>query len=183
MINVGEQLVSSYLRYIKGCEFIQTNIQTSTVQGEIDVLGINLKKKEVYFCEVAIHLTTGLQYVKDKRPNNVNKLTEKLTKNIAYANAYFPAGEYARHFLIWSPIAKRRLKNPQYDQVGHLTQVQENIKEATGEEIGLYVNERFQQAINELRKAAGGKTEELKCPIMRFMQVEHYLRKHLEKEV
>jgi hypothetical protein len=36
-----------------------------------------LKKRKVYICEVAIHLSTGLRYVKNKRPNNVGKLTEK----------------------------------------------------------------------------------------------------------
>ena len=61
MLNVGEQLVSSYLRYIRKCDFIQTNLYTVEAHGEIDVVGINLKEKQVYICEVAIHLTTGLQ--------------------------------------------------------------------------------------------------------------------------
>ena len=60
-MNVGEQLVSSYLRYIRKCDFIQTNLYTVDVQGEIDVVGINLAERKVYVCEVAIHLTTGLQ--------------------------------------------------------------------------------------------------------------------------
>jgi hypothetical protein len=84
-MNVGEQLVSSYLRYIRKCDLIQTNLYTVDVQGEIDVVRINLAERNVYVCEVAIHLTTGLQYVKDKRPNNVNKLVEKFTRDIAYA--------------------------------------------------------------------------------------------------
>ena len=65
-MNVGEQLVSSYLRYIRRCDFIQTNLYTVEAHGEIDVVGINLKEKQVYVCEVAIHLTTGLQYVKGR---------------------------------------------------------------------------------------------------------------------
>jgi Holliday junction resolvase-like predicted endonuclease len=59
MFNLGEELVASYLEYIKGCDFIQKNLYTPDVQGEIDVVGINLKSKEIYVCEVAIHLTTG----------------------------------------------------------------------------------------------------------------------------
>ena len=77
MINVGEQLVASYLQYIRECEFTQMNLYTVDSQGEIDVVGIDLNRKRVYVCEVAIHLTTGLQYVKDKRPNNIQKLTDK----------------------------------------------------------------------------------------------------------
>ena len=87
-LNVGEQLVSSYLRYIRKCDFIQTNLYTVDAHGEIDVVGINLKEKKAYICEVAIHLTTGLQYVKDKRPNNVQKLTDKFSRDIEYANKY-----------------------------------------------------------------------------------------------
>ena len=44
MVNIGEQLVSSYLQYIRGCDFIQTNLYTVDTQGEIDVVGINLKE-------------------------------------------------------------------------------------------------------------------------------------------
>jgi hypothetical protein len=73
MLNVGEQLVSPYLRCIRRCDFIQTNLYTVEAHGEIDVVGINLKEKQVYICEVAIHLTTGLQYVKDKRPNSTDR--------------------------------------------------------------------------------------------------------------
>ena len=90
-MNTGEELVSSYLRYIRGCEFIQKNLYTVDTQGEIDVVGINLKEKSVYICEVAIHLITGLQYTKGTAPNNVQKLIQKLGRDIEYANAYFSA--------------------------------------------------------------------------------------------
>ena len=36
----GEELVGEYLRHIRGCEFVQYNLQTSEVQGEIDVIGL-----------------------------------------------------------------------------------------------------------------------------------------------
>jgi hypothetical protein len=39
MINVGEQLVASYLQYIRECEFTQMNLYTIDSQGEIDVVG------------------------------------------------------------------------------------------------------------------------------------------------
>jgi Holliday junction resolvase-like predicted endonuclease len=41
-INLGEEIVAAYLQYIQGCEFIQQNLYTPDVQGEIDVIGINL---------------------------------------------------------------------------------------------------------------------------------------------
>ena len=99
--NLGEEIVAAYLQYIKGCEFIQQNLYTPDVQGEIDVVGIDLETKTIYVCEVAIHLATGLYYV----PSNVIKLTEKFSKDIEYANKYFP--DYTRQFMLWSPIVRK----------------------------------------------------------------------------
>ena len=96
-MNIGEELVDDYLQFIKGCEFVQKNLYTADVQGEIDVVGINLKTKTVYLCEVAIHLPTGLQYNQNSRPNNVKKLVEKFSKDIEYARTYFSG--YSHRFM------------------------------------------------------------------------------------
>ncbi len=178
MINVGEQLVASYLQYIRECEFTQMNLYTVDSQGEIDVVGINLKEKKVYVCEVAIHLTTGLQYVKDKRPNNVQKLTEKFSRDIAYANKYFT--DYEKHFMLWSPIVKGR-DNDQYNQIGHISEIQANIQESFGVKIEFVGNEVFQKYLQQMRSFARSKTADLKCPVMRLMQIEEHLAKHLAK--
>lgn len=76
-MNAGEQLVADYLQYVKGCQFVEQSLITTKEQGEIDVIGINIVKKELYICEVAIHLETGLQYTKDRRPNNIQKIIDK----------------------------------------------------------------------------------------------------------
>ena len=141
MINVGEQIVSSYLKYIRGCEFIQTNLYTTETQGEIDVVGINLEEKRLYVCEVAIHLTTGLQYTKDKRPNNILKLTEKLSRDITYSEANFPS--YKREYMLWSPIVKNRKNNPVYDQIGHTTIIGNKIQVKHSVKVVFVVNEKF----------------------------------------
>ena len=60
-MNIGEEICGEWLRHIKGCDFVQYNVQTHDAQGEIDVIGINLDERIVYACEVAIHLITGLQ--------------------------------------------------------------------------------------------------------------------------
>ena len=41
MEDPGEQLVGEYLRAVKNCDFIEYNLQTKFVQGEIDVVGID----------------------------------------------------------------------------------------------------------------------------------------------
>lgn len=179
MTNIGEQLVASYLQYIKGCEFIQTNLYTVDSQGEIDVVGINLKENRVYIAEVAIHLTTGLQYVKDKRPNNVQKLTEKFSRDIEYARAYL--GKYEAHFMLWSPIVKSGNKAPQYNQLAHLEEVRANIRVKYDVDIELVINESFLACMNQMRTFAKTATADLKCPVMRLFQIEEWLTKHVGK--
>lgn len=178
-MNVGEQLVSSYLRHLKGCDFIQTNLYTVESQGEIDVVGINLKERKVYVCEVAIHLTTGLQYVKDKRPNNVAKLVEKFTRDIAYARKFL--AEYDHEFMLWSPIVRDTKGSATYNQVGHLAEIRAQLLASTGAELTCVVNEDFYQALKDMRAYAGRKTEELKCPLMRLLQIEELLGRHVSK--
>jgi Holliday junction resolvase-like predicted endonuclease len=178
-MNVGEQLVSSYLRYVRGCEFTQTNLYTVEAHGEIDVIGINLRKKKVYICEVAIHLTTGLKYVKDKRSNNIQKLTDKFSRDIEYATKYF--SEYERHFMLWSPIVKDSQGRAQYNQLGHLIAVKANIKEKYGVELECIINEAFHSCLKELRRFAAAQTSELQCPLLRLLQIEELLGVHVMK--
>lgn len=179
MINIGEQLVASYLQYVRGCEFIQTNLYTVESQGEIDVVGINLKERKVYIAEVAIHLTTGLQYVKDKRPNNVQKLIEKFSRDIEYTNRYF--SEYDKHFMLWSPVVKSGKKGPQYNQLGHITEIRAAIQTKYGVDIEFVINERFLAYLGEMRAFSKSATADLKCPVMRLFQVEEWLTKHVGK--
>ena len=177
MLNVGEQLVSSYLRYIRSCDFIQTNLYTIESQGEIDVVGLNIAEQQVYICEVAIHLTTGLQYVKNKRPNNVQKLTDKFSRDIEYAQKYFDG--YNKHFMLWSPIVKDTKGKLEYNQMRHLTEIGANIKRQYNIDIECIVNEKFYACLKELRLYAATQTVALQCPLMRLMQIEELLGKHV----
>ncbi len=179
MLNVGEQLVSSYLRYIRQCSLTQTNLYTIESQGEIDVVGLNIAKQQVYICEVAIHLATGLRYTKNSQLNNVQKLTDKFSRDIEYARNYFD--EYDQHFMLWSPIVKNPKGNPEHNQTQHLKIIQENIKSEYGIDIECIVNEKFQNCLEELRNYAKTETKPLQCPVMRLMQIEEYLDKHVSK--
>ena len=177
-MNVGEQLVSSYLRYVRECDFIQTNLYTDS-QGEIDVVGINLSQRKVYVCEVAIHLTTGLQYVKDKRPNNINKLIDKFSRDIAYARKYL--ADYEHEFMLWSPVVKDSKGDPLYNQIAHLGEVRRRIAGMFDVELKCVVNEAFSDALRELRLYAGRQTAELQCPLMRLLQIEELLGRHVSR--
>jgi len=179
MINVGEQLVASYLRYIRDCEFTQLNLYTVDSQGEIDVVGIDLETRRLFVCEVAIHLTTGLQYVKNKRPNNISKLTQKFSRDIEYANRFFP--DYEKHFMLWSPVVKTSKIGSIHNQMDHVAQIDANIQAEYGVHLEIIINERFDACLQEMRSYASKQTAELKCPVMRLFQIEAHLTKHLAK--
>lgn len=179
-MNIGEELVAAYLQHIKGCEFTQQNLYTPGVQGEIDVVGIDLSRRSLYVCEVAIHLVTGLYYVKEGKPNNVGKLTDKFSRDIEYAQKYFP--DYQQHFMLWCPVIRHSKEDAILNQERDLRQTGESIQAKYGVSIEFVVNEDFQRRIDELRHYARNQTEELKNPVLRLLQIEEALQKHLAKK-
>jgi len=178
MTNTGEEIVAAYLEYIKHCDFIQKNLYTPGVQGEIDVVGINLNKKRIYACEVAIHLITGLQYTKNNQPNNVDKLVEKFSKDIEYINKYFP--EYEKHFMLWSPIVRDQKPGAKHNQMRDISKIVGTIKMKYNVKLEVVINNDFNTCLNELREYAKGETKNLQSPIMRYLQIEEYLKKRIE---
>ncbi len=174
-INLGEEIVAAYLQYIKGCEFIQQNLYTPDVQGEIDVVGIDLETKTIYVCEVAVHLVTGLSYV----PDNVAKLTEKFSRDIEYANKYF--ADYTRQFMLWSPIVKKSRDGAKFNQMADVEAIKANVQAKYGVNLECVINEKFADCLSELREFARKETKELKSPVLRLMQIEEFLGKHLGK--
>jgi Holliday junction resolvase-like predicted endonuclease len=98
MENPGEHLVGQYLRHLKNCDFVEYNLQTIFKQGEIDVVGIDSAKKQIYICEVATHLETGIYYQKNGKVDNVERFKSKFTKNIGYSKQNFQ--EYECHYML-----------------------------------------------------------------------------------
>lgn len=178
-LNMGEEIVAAYLQYIEECDFIQQNLYTTGVQGEIDVVGINLKTKTVYVCEVAVHLVTGLMYVKGGQQDNLNKITDKFSRDIEYTERYFP--EYTKHYMFWSPIVRTSGESAKFNQMADVEGIIANIQTKYGVTIECIINEKFADCLAELRQFAGKETKELKSPVLRFMQIEEYLKKHLRR--
>lgn len=175
MENPGEHLVGQYLRQIKNCDFVEYNLQTKFVQGEIDVVGINSGKKIVYICEVAVHLG-GLQYVKNNQPDNVNRFVEKFRKNIRYAEENFK--DYEKVFMLWTPIIRiPKKKSAKHNQLKDIESIVAMIQNETGVIIEPIYNESFLKTIQELRQTASKTTEAMTSPIMRFLQIEETLKR------
>jgi len=179
MENPGETLVGDYLRFVRECEFVDFNVYTKKVQGEIDVIGINNTAKQVYICEVVTHLATGIQYTKNKRPDTGERLARKFIKDIAYGKAAFDG--YETTYMLWSPVVKPSKGKDEYNQFIHLQHALDEVKKKTGVEIKTVINQDYVSAINELRQVAQSETKELKSPIMRFLQIEHYALHNLKR--
>ncbi len=179
MVNIGEEICGEWLRHVRKCDFVQYNLKTTDVQGEIDVIGINLAERIVYGCEVAVHLITGLQYVKDKRPDNVPRLTGKFRKGIAYIRKAFP--EYGHVFMLWSPVVKNQRTGSKYNQLEDVQQIVDIIKGELDANVEPVINEKFQAVLDSLRAVAQEETKELDSSVVRLLQVEEHLRRHLKR--
>jgi Holliday junction resolvase-like predicted endonuclease len=178
-VNIGEEICGEWLRLVQGCEFIQYNLKTPAVQGEIDVIGISLANRIVYACEVAVHLITGLQYVRENRPDNVQRLTAKFRKDIAYIRNAFP--DYQHKFMFWSPVVRNQKTGSKYNQLADVNAVVQQIQSEFDTTIQVFINHKFQTALDELREKAADETKELDSVVIRFLQVEAQLAKHLKR--
>jgi hypothetical protein len=176
MENIGERLVGDYLRYIKGCDFVDFNVYTTTVQGEIDVVAINQAKRHAYICAVVTHLTTGIQYVKNARPDTADRLIKKFLKDIAYGAKAFP--DYTIDYMLWSPVVRRSNGNPEYNQFAHLKRMETEVLEKTGIKVSMVINQEFVDAFQELREYARQESKDLKSPVMRLLQIEEWAQKN-----
>lgn len=178
-MNVGEEICGEWLRHIKGCDFIQYNVKSPFELGEIDVVALNLPERRVYACEVAVHLVEGLQYVDSKttRPNNVSKLTEKLSKDLRYIRKGFPAFDHV--LMLWSPVVRNQRPGAKENQLRDVHSIRQHMKDAFSVEVVLVVNEEFDRALRDLREFAAKETQDLKSPVMRYLQVEEHLKRHL----
>jgi Holliday junction resolvase-like predicted endonuclease len=181
MENPGERLVGDYLRYVKNWDFVDFNVYTKATQGEIDVIAVARATKEVYICEVVTHLSTGIQYVKNARPDTSDRLIRKFVKDIHYGKVAF--ADHTVKYMLWSPVVKRSKGKPEYDQYAHIARVVSEVKLATGIDLILVINKDFVAAIDELRSYASRETKELKSPVIRLLQIEEWARKNLKREM
>lgn len=174
MPNIGEELVGECLQALYNCDFVSYNLNNPDIQGELDVIGISLRNNKVFFCEVATHLVTGIQYVRNRRPD-FEKIYKKFERNKNYADNYFRDKEHV--FMLWSPI----VKNGRNSQLSKLEDIKTRLKDNCNVELELVINEIYKEKLVELARYASDKTEELKSPILRFLQIQAYLDNHIKK--
>ena len=179
MSNIGEEIVGCYLQDIVGCNFVQYNLHHPDVQGEIDVIGLDMEKQVVYICEVVTHVVTGLLYTKNKLPVNVEKLMSKFEKDIKYARDHFKG--FKQIFMLWSPIVKSAGRSAKLNQMKDVQEVKRRLKSRFKVNLDLVINERYLTCLEQLREFAGRETKAHTSSVLRLMQIEEKTRKHVRK--
>jgi hypothetical protein len=163
MLDIGESLVGSYLRYVEGCDFV--HYQTyGEGQGEIDVIGMRLSDRRVWLCEVAIHLG-GLEYGTGYAGSR-DKVRQKIDRAEALAGRLFD--DQQTTFEFWS------LRVP--PGLASLLQELEDDYSGRGLDVAFVVNERFTERIEALQHKARADVRSTAEPAYRLLQIISHLR-------
>jgi hypothetical protein len=161
--DMGEYIVGAYLKIFKECNFVDYNVRLPgggrKGLNELDVVGLDVKKKIAYLCEVATHIK-GLSYGKNTK-NTVKKIKTKYERHKEYADKYlsnFPNP----CFMFWSPVVPK----------GNITTELEKVNG-----LELVINEKYAQCIDELREKAKKLTNDVGNPFFRTLQILEHLRR------
>lgn len=157
---IGEYLVGAYLQHFCECDVIQYNVRRPggkrVGQNELDVVGLNLKDRKAYLCEVATHIC-GLLY---GRGNNqtIERIKLKMKVHRDFAADRLP--DFKARFMFWSPVV--------------MPGVLERLKLMDGVE--LWVNGKYRTAVESLQNIAKKQSHDMGNPFMRTLQILEHLR-------
>lgn len=179
MASTGEQLTGAWLRMVAGCDFVQYNVPLRGRQGEIDVIGLNLATETAFICEVATHLR-GLQYTRDNRPDNVNRITKKFQADVEYARQYLD--DFQHRFMLWSPVVRVPAGDEtKYNPMRDLNDIRRNVWASHSAEVEMVVNEVYLECLDDLRERAARETAASAFPVFRVLQILEQTREHVER--
>jgi len=81
--------------------------------------------------------------------------------------------------MLWSPVVRNQKTGSKYNQIKDTQDIADAIKSEYDVEIELVVNKKFQNALVTLRDVARKTKSEMDSSVMRYLQVEEHLRRHL----
>jgi hypothetical protein len=151
----GEYIVGAYLQQFCDCNIVLYNSRMpgGGLEGlpELDVIGLNLKARVAYLCEVTTHLH-GM------RPSAVKRCGPKHRQQRLYAKSMLDA--FTTHFQLWSP------------KVFPAQAVE--LRKLSGLE--LVINGEFKKRVDQLRTLARKIKHDTGNPFMRTIQILEQLR-------
>ena len=163
-MDIGEGLVAAYLRHVRGCDLILTNVHLAGVQGELDVVGLERGAPQtVWLCEVTTH-TRGMNNP-TKKPAS-KRVREKVERAAEFAADVFPAAQL--RFEVWSPIVR----------VGLISELETVATEFMSRhiELAIVANETYTGRIQELVEVARRTTATTGNDAFRMLQILTRLR-------
>ena len=169
-----EEFVGLYLSFIKGCDFVKFNqpyiakLDCQNKQqnmGEVDVVGINIKEKKLYICEV----TAEIQGMGE---SNFNKYTAEDATNKFNKNKNFFSNQYPDltiEYMLWFPFSPSKER----------MQILKHRLQEQG--IRAYYENEFLEEIEHLKLVLSENTSNLSNPLARFLQIYGRLQKKYKK--
>ncbi len=161
-LNIGEQIVSDYLKCIEKCSVVDTGVALGRNGGELDVIGFLDRK--VYFCEVAVHVN-GLRYTNNG--GTKENIKKKFRAIQSFADEKYAKSKYNHIFQFWSPVVKNGV-------VDDLLEVAKDLKRE-GINLKLVINENFRDSLIKIKEFTSDKKSELKSPVLRLFQIETHI--------
>ena len=164
--HIGEYLVGAYLKEIKKCNFVNYNVRPpgGGLEGlnELDVVGLDLKNKIAYLCEVTTHIR-GILYKNNE--TTVERIKAKYQRQKEYAKKHLPGFPGNRViFMFWSPVVP----------VGYITRELEKLEKI--ERLELIINQKYTECIEELKEEAKS-THATANPAFRLLQILQHMKK------
>jgi hypothetical protein len=159
---MGEYLVGAYLKLVLGCSVVDYNARPTGggIQGlgELDVIGFDFIKRNVFLCEVTTHLD-GLQ-IGGGAKSTIAKLAAKHVRQREYAERHLHLPDFKARFMFWSPVVRRGL-----------------VTALEGIGFELFINGTYREAVEQLRVKAKASTADANNPAFRALQILEHLRR------
>lgn len=83
--------------------------------------------------------------------------------------------------MLWSPIVRTSREGSRHNQMNDIQQIKNILKEKFEVNLRVIINEEFMKCIDSLRKVALNRTDEIKSPILRYLQIEEKLKAHISR--
>jgi len=158
---MGEFLVGAYLKIVLGCNVVDYNARPPggglAGLGELDVIGFDFENRKAYFCEVTTHLD-GLLIGKGTEAT-ITKLAAKHKRQQEYAARHMHLPDFTVRFMFWSPVVRPGL-----------------VKALESAGFELFINQKYSEAIAELRMKASVATADANNPAYRVLQILEHMR-------
>lgn len=160
--DLGEELVGAYLTEVAHCDFVAYNVRPpgGGIKGldELDVIGLDHKRKVAYLCEVVTHLR-GYRF-----GGSISAAVERVRRKHKLQKFYAPHNlrEFRPRYMFWSP---RVAIGPLSEKLGRI------------EGLELVINEGYTERIAELRREAKKSPRPTNNSAFRLLQILEHLRK------